>query len=366
MVDSPIKVENNKAYPLESRSTIVLPLVVHIVWNQSQENLSDTQISWQIERLNIDFNNTNSFNSAIPKEFRKFIGSPDIRFCLASRDPDGRPTNGISRTYTSQKFIGNKKNNQNNFSIHSTADGGKDPWNTDLYINIWVGKLENQYGRSSIAGFIKNKNEDGIVIDPTVFNANPIINLKGRTLVHEMGHYLGLKHLWGQNVGDCTEEDDIEDTPLQSAPYFDCPEYPQKSCNVNNMFMNYMDFVNDECMHFFTKGQSEKMIQTVMNSRVKLLNSQAISCTVNIKPPNLKSLLVKVNRDRISVQSPTLLSGPVNYLLCNTMGQLLKTGTIYILPQSEILIKNWTEGIYFLYFRYNKEYRIIKILKHSK
>ncbi len=359
-------VENNYPSKLESRSILILPVVVHIVWNQSVENLSDSQIAWQIERLNIDFTNANSFNTSVPKEFRKAIGSPGIRFCLASTDPEGKPTNGITRTYTSHTFVGSKKNNQNNFSIHSTAEGGKDPWNTDLFINVWVGKLENQFGRASIAGAIKNKNEDGIVIDPSVFNANPYQNLKGRTLVHEMGHYLGLKHLWGQNVGDCNEDDDIEDTPMQSAPYFDCPMYPQKSCNSNNMYMNYMDFVSDECMHFFTIGQSEKMVHTVMTSRAKLLNSPALRCNSEFKSPNLESLQVKMNGEFISVRSPTLLSDPVNYLVCNTVGQVLKTGSIYILPQSEIFVKNWPEGIYFLYFRFNKEHRVIKIWKQSK
>jgi len=363
---APIRVENKYPSMLESRSTLFLPVVVHILWNQAVENLSDSQIMWQIERLNIDFNSTNSFNTSIPKEFRKTIGSPGIRFCLSSIDPEGKPTKGISRTHTSHPFIGSKKNNQNKFSIHSSADGGKDPWNTDLYINIWVGKLENQYGRSSIAGVVKNKNEDGIVIDPSVFNADPFHNLKGRTLVHEMGHYLGLQHLWGQNVGDCNEDDDIDDTPMQSAPYFDCPSHPQKSCNTNNMFMNYMDFVADECMHFFTKGQSEKMVFSVMSLRSKLLNSPAIRCASDLKSPLLESFQVVVNGERISIRSPTLLSGPVNYLVCNTMGQVLQTGTLYILSQTEVFIKNWPQGIYFLYFRYNKEHRVIKIMKQSK
>lgn len=353
-------------YKLESRSAMVLPVVVHIVWNQSVENLSDSQVLRQIERLNLDFNNASVFNTSVPKEFRKSIGSPDIRFCLARTDPDGKTTSGITRTYTNISFIGSKKNNQNNFSIHSTVDGGKDPWDGDLYINIWVGKLENLYGRSSIAGAIKNKNEDGIVIDPVVFNADPLHSLKGRTLVHEMGHYLGLKHTWGQHVGDCNEDDDIEDTPQQSAPYFDCPSYPQKSCNSNDMSMNFMDFVADECMHFFTKGQSIKMIQTLLSSRSTLLNSSAISCTSDFKAPNLESLLVKVNHDMISIQSPTLLSDPIHFVMCNTIGQVLKTGSLYILPLGEIVIKNWPEGIYFLYFRFKKEHRVIKIMKQAK
>ena len=353
-------------YKLESRAAIVLPVVVHIVWNQTVENLSDSQILRQIERLNLDFNNASVLNTSVPKEFRKSIGSPGIRFCLARTDPDGKATSGITRTNTNISFIGSKKNSQNNFSIHSSKDGGKDPWDGDLYINIWVGKLENLYGRASIAGAIKNKNEDGIVIDPVVFNADPLHSLKGRTLVHEMGHYLGLKHTWGQNIGDCNEDDDIEDTPMQSAPYFDCPSYPQKSCNSNDMSMNFMDFVADECMHFFTKGQSVKMIQTVMSSRSTLLNSSSISCNSDFKSPHLESLSVKITHDIITIQSPTLLSDPLHFVMCNTIGQVLKTGSLYILPQAEIFIKNWPEGIYFLYFRFKKEHRVIKIMKQKK
>ena len=175
--------------------------------------------------------------------------------------------------------------------------------------------MENIFGRSTIGGMVPVMEEDGIVIDPIYFTISPGAKILGRTLVHEMGHYLGLKHTWGQIIGDCDEDDGLQDTPPQQGPYFDCPQHPQFSCGQKSMFMNFMDFVDDECSKFFTRDQVSLMWTTLQTS------------------------------------------------VFNTQGQSLLESELYIIPAVDVEIKHWPAGIYFLYFRYNKEQKTVKFLK---
>ncbi len=353
---------NKKNIQLESRSPIILPVVVHIVWNKPEENLSELAIQHQMERLNIDFNNSLINNRGVPKEFAKLIGNPSFRFCLATKGPDGKKSSGIIRVKTSNETIGSQKDNADKFFINHSSLGGSDAWDPEHYINIWVGNLENIFGRSSIGGMVKSKDEDGIVIDPDAFIADPDKNLLGRTLVHEMGHYLGLKHLWGQKIGDCDEDDGLADTPAQLGPYFGCPSSPQKSCGNNNMFMNFMDFVDDRCMYFFSKDQATLMNSILKNERPGLLTNSDL-CTLDVETPMLNTIIARNSHNNLLIESKSTLSEPITYLIASISGQKMVSGEIFILPKYEITIKDWPTGIYFLYFRYNKEHRVIKFLK---
>ncbi len=352
-----------KELKLNSRSATILPIVVHIVWFDEKDNLSDEVIAKQIERLNIDFNHTTKGRADIPSEFAAAIGDPQIRFCLAARDPSGNPHSGITRTRTTIDHIGSVKDVLNRFQIHYARSGGHDAWPTDKYINIWVGRMENIFGRSTIGGMVPVMEEDGIVIDPIYFTISPGAKILGRTLVHEMGHYLGLKHTWGQIIGDCDEDDGLQDTPPQQGPYFDCPQHPQFSCGQKSMFMNFMDFVDDECSKFFTRDQVYLMWTTLQTSRNSLLN-QPISCTLLPKPVSLELLNIKISNSRgnLHIQSE-LPENPIYYSVFNTQGQSLLESELYIIPAVDVEIKHWPAGIYFLYFRYNKEQKTVKFLK---
>ncbi len=269
-----------------NRSKITIPVVVHVLWFDQSENISDEIIIGQLEILNQAFNGTNTDLNNVPREFKSVIGSINIRFCLASVTPENLPTNGIVRRRTTISEIGLSEN------LYDTDADGSDAWDSDKYLNIWIANTGN-----FISGFGTYPNQTppkktGVVIHPTYFGINnhPKFGL-GRTLVHEVGHFLGLNHLWGDD-SDCTTDDGVDDTPLQLKSYKGCPMYPQSGCSNSEMFMNYMDYVDDGCMYFFSKGQIGRMLATLNKFRTGLVKSN-IQCFDN--SPEFKSIKLYPN-----------------------------------------------------------------------
>ena len=236
-----------------------IPVVVHVIYNTSAQNVSQAQIQSQIDVLNKDFRRTNPDYTLTPSEFAGSVADTEIEFVLATTDPNGNPTTGITRTQTSRTSFSTDD------AMKFTAQGGKDAWNTQKYLNIWVCNMSGgilgyaQFPGSGAA------NTDGVVILTTGFgstgNVNAPFNL-GRTATHEVGHWLNLRHIWGD--GNCSADDFVTDTPIAAASNGGCPSYPSKSCSNNggftsDMFMNYMDYTNDACMYMFTTGQKNRM-----------------------------------------------------------------------------------------------------------
>lgn len=235
---------------------IVVPIVVHVLYHSSEENISDAQILSQIKSLNQDFRHRNTDTANTPVYFKQFAADTRIVFCLAKVDPLGYKTSGITRTYTKEKtFLAND-------DMKFSKSGGMDGWDSKKYLNIWVCNLFGRMlGYAVVPGGPPER--DGIVIKYTAFGTAGAVAApfnKGRTTTHEMGHWLGLQHLWGSD--DCGD-DGIADTPPQEDGNQGCPETPQmSSCSVNahgDMYMDYMDFTNDACMNMFTQGQKNKM-----------------------------------------------------------------------------------------------------------
>jgi len=255
------------------RATFTIPIVVHVVYRTNQENISDAQIQSQIDVLNEDFRRLNSDASNTPAVFQGVAVDSDIEFCLASRDPDGNPTNGITRTQTTVNSFGL------NNAMKSNSTGGKNPWPRTSYLNIWVCNLgTGLLGYATPPG--SPASVDGVVIRYQSFGRVGTVQApfnRGRTATHEVGHWLNLEHIWGDDDGACTGSDQVADTPNQADAYYLCPSYPQSSCGSEDMFMNYMDYVNDGCMNLFTAGQRARM-QAILNvQRLSLKNS--LGCT---------------------------------------------------------------------------------------
>ncbi|MCW3118700.1 MAG: Pregnancy-associated plasma protein-A [Chitinophagaceae bacterium] len=254
-------------------STIRIPVIVHIVYHQQEENISDEAVANQLAALNRDYQRKNADSSHTPDVFKAVAGDCKIEFELAKVDPQGRVTNGIERIYspiTKWVIDGDK--------VKFKVEYGADSWDARFYMNIWVCNLDDLLGYSSVPG--EDEKKDGIVINYTVFNdlndGAPFNS--GRTAVHETGHWLSLKHLWGD--ADCGS-DEVTDTPPQAGFTSGCPGGLRISCGNSpngDMYMNFMDYTNDPCMNLFTNGQRDRM-RTLFEPgglRNSLLSSKAL------------------------------------------------------------------------------------------
>lgn len=235
----------------------VIPVVVHVVHNTATQDISDAQINSQIDVLNKDYRKTNPDVAGTPGVFAPLAADARIEFKLADKDPSNNPTNGITRTATAVvSFTDDNK-------VKSSASGGHDAWNRDKYLNIWVCHLGG--GLLGYAQFPGGPAAtDGVVITFTGFGtmgtAAAPFHL-GRTASHEIGHFFNLHHIWG-DVTNCTGTDLVGDTPNQGGPNFGAPAFPHVTCSNGpngDMFMNYMDYVDDNAMVMFTAGQVTRM-----------------------------------------------------------------------------------------------------------
>lgn len=255
------------------RVVVTIPVVVNVVWNTSAENISDQQIQTQIDVLNADFRKLNSDVSLVPSVWTSLVADMEVNFCLATQDPSGAATTGIRRRQT------NVTSFSTNDAVKYTAQGGLDIWDRNKYLNLWVCDLSGGLlGYAQFPGGAPAT--DGVVIDYQYFgtiNASAPFD-KGRTATHEVGHWLNLYHIWGDDNGACNGSDQVADTPNQGAEHYGCPAFPSVSCNNGpngDMFMNYMDYVDDACMYMFTNGQKARSqaLFASNGARVSLLSS---------------------------------------------------------------------------------------------
>ena len=257
-----------------------IPVVVHVVWNTAAQNVSDAQIQSQINAMNADFRRTNADSGSVPAAFAGVAADTRIEFALAVRDPHCGATNGITRTHTATTgFTYSTRNN-----VKSAATGGTDPWPSDRYLNMWVANFtDDLLGFATFPG--SPAALDGYVVRTSAFGtigtATAPFN-RGRTATHEIGHWLNLLHIWGddQNLSNtCSQSDECADTPNQSIMNFGTPAFPHVSCGNGpngDMFMNYMDYVDDAAMFMFTQDQAARMNATLSVARSSILSSDGL------------------------------------------------------------------------------------------
>jgi hypothetical protein len=231
---------------------ITIPVVVHVVYNTSQQNVSQAQIQAQIDVLTQDLRLTNTDQANIPAPFQPLAADFGLQFALATVDPSGNPTTGITRTFTTTSSF-----SMANDPVKYTSSGGHNAWPSDRYLNVWVCNLSVFLGYAQFPG--GPAATDGIVL---LFSTLPggsfTTHNVGRTATHEVGHWLNLRHIWGDaNCGN----DLVDDTPTQQTSNFGCPSFPRLTCGNNSngdMFMNYMDYTDNRCMFMFTRGQRDR------------------------------------------------------------------------------------------------------------
>ena len=303
--------ENN----YNTKATITIPVVIHIV-HRAQDNIGDNtnisklQIEDQLRILNEDFSKTNpEFPNPPRSTFINAAGNPNIKFCLATTDPDGNSTTGITRTPTSKLNWNADDDDDTNPCYESdgmkkTTCGGVDNWDPLRYLNIWVCNLTNDgpgitLGYSylpGLQGLSQHSWKDGIVVYYKYFGTvgGASNNSDGRTPTHEVGHYLGLSHTFCN--GGCCDNDDwnVDDTPATDDVY-----YGSVTSNTNNntcddtfygfstdlldMDENYMSYATNTWM--FSNDQTTAMLNTLsavtwQGGRLELKNSTvSVNCT---------------------------------------------------------------------------------------
>ncbi|MPS75151.1 MAG: zinc metalloprotease [Chryseobacterium sp.] len=229
-----------------SDGTVDIPVVVNVIYKTSAENISDARIAEQIAILNADFGGTNTDASKIPTEFAGVkAGDTKVRFHLIKT---------VRKSTTKTKW-------GTNDAMKKSSSGGIDATSPANYFNLWI--VGNMGGILGYATFPESAGlwNDGVVIAAPYFGktgATSPYNL-GRTATHEVGHYLNLRHIWGDaNCGN----DLVADTPTQTGANYGKPTYPlYNTCSGTSrsvMFMNYMDYVDDAAMFMFSAGQKTR------------------------------------------------------------------------------------------------------------
>ncbi len=258
-----------------SGAVITIPVVVHVVYNTTTQNISDAQVQSQIDVLNEDFRKLNADNAKTPALYAGLSADVGIQFKLATRTPTGGATNGIVRVQTRTTSW------TSNDAIKSSKRGGSNAWDASKYLNMWVGNLGGGLlGYAQFPGGAAST--DGVVCLYTAFGRVGTLRApfdKGRTATHEVGHWLNLRHIWGD--ASCGN-DYVTDTPTQQTSNYGCPTFPKATCgNQGDMSMNYMDYTDDACMYMFSTGQSARMNALFASggARASLLSSTGAAAT---------------------------------------------------------------------------------------
>lgn len=349
-----------------TQTVVTIPVVVHVLYKNATQNISDAQIMSQLAVLNADFRRLNAdYSSVVPAAFQPFSADMELVFCLATKKSDGSPTTGIERKSVASNF-----NFQNNYYLSS----GLLAWDPTKYLNIWVGDMPSPFLGWAYLPDAAGYPEDGLAIGYKYFGTTGVAEYPyngGRTATHEIGHYFGLLHPWGEDgslCGTLDNDDGCADTPATNNPHFGGNAFPDNTntcvASANGaMFMNFMDYVTDEEMAFFTNDQKTIKTNTMAGPRASLLNSNACTfLSVNdVEKVNSINLFPNPTTQYISIASPLVKINEVE--IFNSEGRLVRKASINN-ETDKIDVKDFATGVYYVRTYNNNDF--IKSMKFIK
>jgi hypothetical protein len=382
----------SQAHYQKSTEIITIPVVIHIIHNgdpvNQNENISDEQAMSQITVLNQDFRKmmgTRGYNTSP-------IGADvGVEFCLAKRKPNGTATNGIDR-------INKSASSYRTLSVTEKMKT-ETQWDPNQYLNIWTVKFSDNESdeMSGTLGYAQfpstsnlpgleydegEANTDGVVIDYRYFGTSDITPEpsdpdydKGRTTTHEVGHYLGLLHIWGDGEGDselgiadCTATDYCNDTPQTGYEHYECGTYdtcPSKS--GKDMPENYMDYTNDVCMNIFTINQKDRILAVMDNSirRESLKTSNACKEVLDTEDFNfLNEIKLYPNPvDNVLNISFSLNVIPDELIVYNSLGQVIDHVKVISTIETTINTNFYSKGVYLIKFVKENKFKTYQFIK---
>ncbi|HEY4209096.1 MAG TPA: T9SS type A sorting domain-containing protein [Puia sp.] len=342
----------NSIHDENSIQVIAIPVVVHIVYNNAAQDISDAQVQSQIAVLNRDYGKQNPDTSGIPGYYRGLSADVGIRFVLANVDTNGNTTTGIVRRQTTQREF------TVDDAVKFTERGGDDGWDRDRYLNLWVTSLTpGVLGYSSAPGCAKSG--DGVVISYTAFGTTGTVRAPfnlGRTATHEIGHWLNLIHIWGD--ADCGD-DYVDDTPPQGGATHGNPSGMIFSCGntpYGNLYMDFMDFTDDAGMHLFTYGQRDRIRSLFAPGGVRnaILTSTGLApgTVINGPAPDVPSaaairLYPNPAAGSVWIVSPDASNTGSVLEIFNQVGQKVMTSRI-MGPDFQLDLSTLPRGLYFM------------------